>query len=140
MTITEALQDHVFQIAEKLQLPCSFPGEAFITPAGPYLRCSIGSMTNKAAGLGKHGPARIDGSLNLTLETLAGKGLDEASCLAARVSDCFPYGAGLDYAGPEGEGEIIFSAPKIAQPETDSGRVKIHISIGFYAILFPKEK
>lgn len=136
MTIGECIRDYVFSLGEKLGLPVAFEGEAFIAPAGPYLRCAIGRLTARAAAIGRGAPTRVDGSLALTLEALAGGGMDELSCLAARVAACFPYGFGLDCRSPQGEGEIIFAAPKTGQPQNDGGRLKLEISLGFYAILF----
>lgn len=140
MTITETLQDYVICEAEKLGLPVFFAGEPFIAPAGPYWRCSIGSLTEKAAGVGKFAPLRVDGKLELAIEMLAGAGSETLSCAAEHAAGIFSYGLGLDCKGSQGSGEIVFSAPTTGEPETDAGRARIKLSIGFYAILFPEEK
>lgn len=140
MTIAETLHEYVAYQAEKLGLPVFFAGEALIAPASPYMRCSPGSCSAKAAGIGKFAPIRVDGKLELTLEILAGAGVEKLTCAAERVAEMFPYGLGLDYSGPQGNGEIVFSAPTTSEPETDAGRVRIILTIGFYAILFPEEK
>lgn len=140
MTIAETLQEFVADHAKTLGLPVTFKGEPFIAPPGPYIRCAIGSYSEKAAGIGKYAPLRVDGKLELELETLAGDGSENLSCLAERVAGIFPYGLGLDYEGPQGSGEIIFAAPSTNTPDADAGRVRITVGIGFYAILFPQKE
>lgn len=140
MTIGECLRGHVFSLAEGMNLPVAFAGEPFVAPGGPWLACSVGNIREKAAGIGKNAPLRIDGSLEIAVMALAGGDIEQAGCLAARVAAAFPHGFGLECQTPLGSGEIVFAAPVTCEAATDGGRIRIEVRIGFYAILFREDQ
>lgn len=139
MSIAGCLREHVARLAGKMDLPVAFEGCAFIAPGGPWLACAVRDERERAAGLGRDAPLRVDGRLEIAVMALAGRGAGETGSIAARLAGAFPYGFGLDCHTPWGSGEIVFAAPKTGAAYADGGRVKVVVSIGFYAILFREE-
>lgn len=140
MTLTDAMRQAARDAAKALGLDLGFEGEPFVTPAQPHLRCKLASQSARAAALGLGAPVRIDGALEISavaMQGVAGQGEAEAARIAAQVAALFPLGRGVDINGPEGRGEAVFSAPRTGAVSTDGGRVRLPVSMSFYAILFP---
>lgn len=140
MTLTDALRRAAQDAAATLGLALGFEGEPFTVPAQAHLRCKLASGSARAAALGAGAPLRVDGALEIsavTLQGVAGQGETEAARIAAQVAALFPLGRGVDIDGPEGRGEAVFSAPRTESASTDGGRVRLTVSMSFYAIIFP---
>lgn len=137
MNLNEALRMAAQEAAQTLGLELGFEGEPFVVPACPHLRCRISVQSAKAAALGTDAPMRIDGALEIILVTFQGVSEEQAAYFGSRINALFPPGLGIEVKGAEGEGEAVFSAPRTAQTTMDGGRLRLGISLSFYAILFP---
>lgn len=136
MTLHEALRAAALEVAAACSLPLGWEGEVFVPPAEPHLRGRIVYEDEKAAACGSHAPVRIDGGLELTAVTPAGKGDSDAVALARRVAAFFPRGRGVECRGAEGSGEAVFAAPAVQSAKGDGARMYATARMPFYAILF----